>query len=200
MYMAETIVCYGDSNTYGYDPRSFMGERYPKEIRWTGLLEKHTGWEIRNCGVNGRCIPHDPSQIRFALEQARGWRRENYPVWLWIMLGTNDLLTEPGFTAWDVAARMENFLELLLSQTGEGELPMALIVPPPLEYGAWVNEERLYRESRKLEEAYKKTAEKLGIGFVPTKDWEISLVFDGVHFSEKGHKRFAEKILETVKK
>ena len=29
--MAETIVCYGDSNTYGYAPRSFMGERYPKE-------------------------------------------------------------------------------------------------------------------------------------------------------------------------
>ena len=150
--------------------------------------------------MNGRCIPHNPSQIHFALEQARGWRKVNSPVRLWIMLGTNDLLTEPGFTARDIAFRMENFLELLLLQTGEEELPMSLIVPPPLEYGAWVNEERLYRESRKLEEAYKRTAEKLGISFVPTKEWEIPLVFDGVHFSEKGHKRFAEKILETVNK
>ena len=29
------IVFYGDSNTYGYDPRGFMGMRYPNEVRWT---------------------------------------------------------------------------------------------------------------------------------------------------------------------
>ena len=34
----EKIIFYGDSNTYGYDPRGFFGMRYPKEVRWTGIV------------------------------------------------------------------------------------------------------------------------------------------------------------------
>ena len=34
----KTILCYGDSNTYGLRPDS--NQRYPREIRWTGLLQK----------------------------------------------------------------------------------------------------------------------------------------------------------------
>ena len=32
------VVCFGDSNTYGYDPRSWLGGRYPAESRWVDLL------------------------------------------------------------------------------------------------------------------------------------------------------------------
>ena len=34
----KTILFYGDSNTYGYDPRSFFGDRFSREIRWTSRL------------------------------------------------------------------------------------------------------------------------------------------------------------------
>lgn len=34
--MSGTIICYGDSNTYGYDPCVMAGDRYPEEDRWTG--------------------------------------------------------------------------------------------------------------------------------------------------------------------
>ena len=111
--MNGTIICYGDSNTYGYDPRSFMGDRYGKDIRWTGILAENTDWNIRNHGMNGRCIPHTASRIRFACEQTEEWNREQAPVWLAVMLGTNDLLTEPGFRAEDTAKRMEKFLTSL---------------------------------------------------------------------------------------
>ena len=43
--MSEIYVFYGDSNTYGYDPRSMMGDRYPQDVRWTGILQKETGWD-----------------------------------------------------------------------------------------------------------------------------------------------------------
>ena len=33
--MAKQIVCIGDSNTWGYDPRGFGGGRYPAAVRWT---------------------------------------------------------------------------------------------------------------------------------------------------------------------
>ena len=31
--MRQKILCYGDSNTYGYDPRAYLGGRYPKAVR-----------------------------------------------------------------------------------------------------------------------------------------------------------------------
>ena len=31
--MAGTIICYGDSNTYGYDPCTLMGDQYPEQKR-----------------------------------------------------------------------------------------------------------------------------------------------------------------------
>ena len=50
----KTIVCYGDSNTYGYNPEN--GFRYEYEERWTTILQK----ELKDSaivipeGLNGR--------------------------------------------------------------------------------------------------------------------------------------------------
>lgn len=38
--MCHRVLCYGDSNTHGYNPRSYLGERYQESIRWTALLEQ----------------------------------------------------------------------------------------------------------------------------------------------------------------
>ena len=53
------ILCIGDSNTYGYDPRSYLGDRYPAEVRWTDRLNK---WDVINCGVNGMTVPREYSR------------------------------------------------------------------------------------------------------------------------------------------
>lgn len=198
--MSGTIICYGDSNTYGYDPRSFMGDRYTRDVRWTGILEKHTDWKIRNHGVNGRCIPHTSSQIRFACEQVLEWVKEETPVWMLIMLGTNDLLQEPGFTAEDAALRMRDFL-VNLSETRvikRGSFRFWLVSPPCMVRGAWVAEDRLCRESKRLGEEYRKVAEQMRIKFTEAGRWNIPMVFDGVHFSEEGHRNFAGGILEEL--
>jgi lysophospholipase L1-like esterase len=56
------IVCYGDSNTWGYIPGS--GERYDPTIRWTGRLQQALGdgFEIIEEGLNsGTTIIDDPN-------------------------------------------------------------------------------------------------------------------------------------------
>ena len=45
-----TLLCYGDSNTYGFDPRSYFGGRYPAEVRWTHRLAQATGWAYHASG------------------------------------------------------------------------------------------------------------------------------------------------------
>ena len=53
------ILCYGDSNTHGYDPNT-LG-RYPKEKRWTSILQSLLGpeYDVINEGLNGRTTAFD---------------------------------------------------------------------------------------------------------------------------------------------
>ena len=38
------VICFGDSNTYGYDPRGYFGGRYEAGNRWVDILAGETGW------------------------------------------------------------------------------------------------------------------------------------------------------------
>lgn len=199
--MPGTIICYGDSNTYGYDPHDQMEGRYPKDVRWTGILETETAWKIENHGVNGRSIPHTVSTVKFVCDQVRDWHRRPNSVWLWVMLGTNDLLENPDFTAADVAKRMERFLKRLMEEAGlaSRKMKLRLIAPPAMKEGAWVDRPELLTESRNLGKEYQRIARRVGVAFTDASGWEIPTIYDGVHFTEEGHRMFAEKIREEIK-
>lgn len=53
------ILCYGDSNTWGYTPGT--GERHAPDVRWTGVLRRllGEGWEVLEEGMNGRTTVFD---------------------------------------------------------------------------------------------------------------------------------------------
>lgn len=44
------VICFGDSNTYGYDPRGYFGGLYDVDGRWGDILAMETGWTISNMG------------------------------------------------------------------------------------------------------------------------------------------------------
>ena len=179
------ILCFGDSNIYGYDPRSYFGGRYGAEDRWVDLLAKYTGWDCINAGVNGREIPRNPCVLQLLEAHA--------PVDIFlVMLGTNDLLQ--GASAKDAATRMEAFLSPLLPRCKQ----ILLVSPPPMKRGAWVPADDLVAESVYLADEYMLVAQKLNISFVDTRPWNIELTFDGVHFTEEGHHTFANRLIEYL--
>lgn len=87
--MSKAIVCLGDSNTWGYDPRGFGGGRWPDCVRWTARLNARPEWIIYNLGENGRAIPHTPFELRTLCGQLAALRPFDG---LCVMLGSNDLL------------------------------------------------------------------------------------------------------------
>ena len=186
--MCRRLLCYGDSNTYGYDPRSYLGGRYPESVRWTALL--NTGdWKVINKGENGRSIPRRDQEIRAAANAIHLSKAEVVVV----MLGSNDLLQCPSLSAEVCGERMERFLSVVLTQT-QGKAKILLVAPPPMVPGAWVSDSRTVEESRKLAGCYETTAHRLGIAFADAGVWGVELAYDGVHFSEKGHLAFAKGI------
>lgn len=176
------MLCYGDSNTYGYDPRGFFGDRYPKESRWVDIIAQKLGWQIQNAGENGREIPSHS----FPYQRAGELLAQCAPDVFAIMLGTNDLLR--GLTAAETCCRMEAFLRYLQPKCGQ----TLLIAPPPMKRGAWVTEDSLMEESIKLAIEYQALSQELGIAFVDAGQWNVALTFDGVHFTEAGHRAFAQ--------
>ncbi|MCD8082729.1 MAG: GDSL-type esterase/lipase family protein [Clostridiales bacterium] len=184
------VVCYGDSNTWGYDPCSPYGNRYPTGSLWCTLLGNELGIEVRNYGLNGRSIPRREREMERAMDLI--CHGEGFAV---VMLGTNDLLGGGLLTAEDVAGRMERFLEKLCTHplVVSGELRICLIAPPALQPGEWVREKSLLEESRRLGEAYHAVAGRLGIAFIDASGWEIPLAYDGVHFTQEGHAIFAAR-------
>ena len=184
------ILCFGDSNTYGYDPRSYFGGQYPAQHRWVDLLAQKLNCTAVNAGENGREIPrHEWELQRFDLMLSH-----QRPLdLLLIMLGGNDLLQ--GNSVEVVARRMESFLTRIpLEKT-----KIVLIGPPRMKPGAWITDDRILEDCVRLNAAYGDIAEKLGIRFVDAIDWDIEVTFDGVHYSEQGHIAFAEQLWLALK-
>lgn len=173
------VIFYGDSNTWGYDPRIPLGGRYEK--CWVDYLAEETGWSVDNQGENGREVPRNAAHFPAETDL------------LIIMLGTNDLLQ-----FWTPAATAEKMERFLSSLTIPWE-KMLLIAPPPMSFGAWVEEQELIDDSRCLAVHYRSLASRLGLHFADAGEWGIAMAHDGVHFTEAGHRAFAEGLLSAIK-
>ena len=123
------IICFGDSNTYGYDPRSYLGGRYNADSRWVDILAVETGWTVRNLGENGREIPTAAPSFPADTDL------------LIVMLGTNDLLQ--GRSPEQTAERLNRFL----SGISLNRSKILLLAPPPMTLGAWVPSPQLIDDS-----------------------------------------------------
>ncbi len=180
------LCCLGDSNTWGYDPRSFLGSRYPKNIRWTGRLEQ-LGYSVENDGMNGACIPSDGAS-------AASWVEKQGRVDLCIvMYGSNDLLN--GCSAEEAGIRMEQFLSEFCRCSS---VPVLLLAPVPMKPGEWVQGDAVITASEQLRDCYRRAAEKTGVYFADAGEWQVELGYDGVHFSEAGHYAFAEGLSRVL--
>lgn len=175
------IICFGDSNTYGYDPRGYFGGRYDADNRWVDILAAETGWSVYNMGQNGREIPSAAPAF------------PNDTDLLIVMLGTNDLLQ--GCSPEQAAERLERFL----SGIPLDRRKILLIAPPPMALGGWVPSQQLIDDSHSFAQLCQVLAERMGTRFADAGKWNISLAYDGVHFTEQGHKAFVTGLLEELK-
>ena len=122
--MKRTILCYGDSNTYGYDPQSPLGGRYPPQVRWPDQLALlQPDRQIVNFGENGREIPRRPWEVQ-RLEEAL--KRSSPVDAVVILLGSNDLLQMSPPQAEVVVERMRALLAWLLVRRGQWGGPDAI--------------------------------------------------------------------------
>lgn len=181
--LVRRVLCVGDSNTYGYDPRD--GGRYELEQRWPGRLVRDER-EVINQGVNGATVPYGIllDSVREEIEQAM-------PVDLVIvMLGTNDLLR--GYEPTDCVDGMERLISVIREITPDSEI--LLICPPATPLGDEETRSLLRERYAELEQQYRALTERLSVHYADANGWGIELGGDELHFSLEGHAVFASEV------
>lgn len=199
------ILCYGDSNTWGYRP--LTGGRYEKEERWPGLLAVLTGHEIIEEGLNGRTTVFTDylEPYRNGFEYAAPCVMSHLPLDLIIvMLGSNDAKRRYHVTASEIARGLGEVVRQMRQYCErKGADPDILIVSPPLsEIGAddWDFAPEANETIRGLEPEYENLAAELGCGFFRASDFVDDIGGDGLHMTARGHRRLAEGLAAYIEK
>lgn len=182
------IICYGDSNTYGYDGDSIFGARFADGERWPELLGRMLGCETVNCGLNGRRVPRYQRTRDADLALLRRCGERTLII---VMLGTNDILAEAAPE--DTAEHMRAFLAALTAALPESAV---LLVSPP---SADVDGGAFAPAFAALAGEYETLARDMGLLSADAHAWQIPAGGDGIHFSARGHQLFALKLGQTLR-
>ena len=210
--MTRTLLCFGDSNTYGTPPIHALTEphrRFDAATRWPRLALQHLGegWDLVEQGLPGRTAQFSDTvmgshmnaveALKIALESAG-------PIdALTIMLGTNDVKAAYAVPPEQVTAGIAGLLCIALSQVMQdrhGGFKVLVICPPPVEEAGclkamfWGGRAR----SLGLPPLYRGLAEAFGVGFLDAGAHVTVSPIDGVHLDEAGHAVLGRVVAEEV--
>ncbi len=207
----KTVLCYGDSNTYGYVPET--GMRYPRDVRYPGQLKMllGDGYSVIEEGCNGRTTIHDDpiDGWKNGLDYLRPCLYSHKPVDIvTLMLGSNDLKASFGLTAEQIADGAGELVDVIQAFTEEkqGYVPQIILISPP-EIGRGIKDSPFYgafyeeavEESRKFPGYYKAVADKKGCIFFNAAEFIYPSPVDSLHLTPEGHRTLAVKLCELIK-
>jgi len=189
-----TILFYGDSNTYGYDPRGMMGGRFSYEQRWTSVVARglSDSCNIVEAGLNGRTIPVFPKCEEFMENAIRDLKAGDFMV---VMLGTNDILltSNPDHTK-----AVESMKGLIGWHKGK-DRDYRLIITCPVPIADVAPDMTIYhKESLIMNEEFKALCKEEGLYCIDAGEWNVPVAYDGVHISEEGQIVFGENMLNSL--
>jgi lysophospholipase L1-like esterase len=210
------ILCYGDSNTWGYDPAT--GSRFDEPVRWTGVLAAALGpdYAVIEEGLNGRTtVCDDP--VEGAHKNGRAYLlpclESQAPLDLVIvMLGTNDLKQRFALPAADIAQGAGTLVRLVQqSDSGrEGCAPKVLLIAP-ITVGAEIREGEVgqsllgqsfgpdsHPRSLQFADYFQLVAEALGCEFLNAADHASASPGDAIHLESADHHQLGLAIAGKV--
>ncbi|KAB0681769.1 SGNH/GDSL hydrolase family protein [Aureimonas leprariae] len=207
----KTVLCYGDSLTWGYDAAS--AGRHPYDVRWPTVLQKGLGddYSVIPEGLNGRTTMFDDHG---AYSDRNGARTlpvalgTHQPIDLIvIMLGTNDMKRHTGGgRAFEARLGMERLVEIVQTfpYLRVYDVPKILIVAPPTFVAVEDEDTTLLlghaiEESQRLADAYAVVAEEYGCDvFNAGEVCEVTSI-DGFHLDAENTRRLGEALVEPVR-
>lgn len=207
----KTILCYGDSLTWGYDAEG--PSRHPYEERWPSVLEARLDGAVRVIaeGLNGRTTAYDDWLSGADRNGARllpTLLSTHAPLDLVIfMLGTNDM--KPFICGRAIGARqgMERLIDIVRGHDYplDAAAPAILLVAPPVpcetgdeDFAAMF--EGAVTEARKLAPLYAQLARDTGCTFFDAGTVARTTPLDGVHLDAENTRAVGAALEPVVRR
>lgn len=201
-----TILCYGDSNTWGAPPGD--NGRHDWLVRWPGILQQRLGtaYRVIEEGLCGRTTCFDDP-----LEPNRSGRvylpvalESHAPVELLIiMLGTNDVKARFNHSAYTIAQGAGELL--LAAKRFQPTIPYILLVSPPhvvattnLDYS--LPFEGSIKKSQELSKHYHNVANQHGCHFFDAASVAQSSPVDGIHMDAENHRLVGDALFGEARR
>jgi lysophospholipase L1-like esterase len=209
--MKRRILCFGDSNTYGYD---FETGRFDDETRWTRRLGAllGDGYVVIEEGLNGRTFAFDdPTEggHKNGMTYLPPCLMSHNPLDLVIiMLGTNDTKARFGMNAFTIAqcAQQTVLLAKQYALDREGK-PSKILLVSPIRIADDV-EKRMFGEafgpkaaeiSKNFTREYHRMATLTGSEFLDAAKICDPWPEDGIHIPRDGQDVFARAMADKVR-
>ncbi|HEY8724137.1 MAG TPA: SGNH/GDSL hydrolase family protein [Gaiellaceae bacterium] len=204
----KTVLCFGDSNTWGYVPGS-DGERWSSELRWPRRLATALGgeWDVIAEGLNGRTATMDSpvadgrNGLTYLLPCLHSHRPLDVVV---IYLGTNDAGDRYSLPAETVAGAVGRLVKVVrTSEAGPGgAAPEVLVVcPPPFGQldpeGSFAN---AGAKSRQLGRWFADVCRELDCELLDLNGIAAYSDVDGIHLDAEGQAAVAAAVEERVRR
>ena len=211
MNMKRRVLCFGDSNTYGYDPR---GGRYDDDTRWPSRMGKLLGpeYSVIEEGFNGRtCVMDDPTEggYKSGANYLPPCLMSHNPLdAVILMLGSNDSKKRFGLEPMTIGEGMMQLIRLtrMYAQNSDGTPAKIIVVaPPPIRDCL---EKTRYRDcfgpdairvTRGLKDEYARIARLLRCEFVDAAQFAALSELDSLHFTREDHLRMAEGMAKKLR-
>lgn len=213
---SKRILCYGDSNTWGFDPAT--SQRFDRHIRWPGVLAESLGadYEIIEEGLNGRTTVWD-DPVEGLHKNGRtcllASLESHSPLDLVIiMLGTNDLKQRFGLPASDIADGAGVLVDLAQkSGTGINANPPKVLLVSPISVSANIATGQLsqshlgqifgqnsHERSLQFPVWYKTVANTFGCAYLNAAEFAAASPIDAIHLDAEGHRTLGQAIARQV--
>jgi lysophospholipase L1-like esterase len=206
----KTVLCYGDSNTWGAAPMTSWDEqpRHGLHQRWTGVLQQALGadWQVIAEGLPGRTTvlkdPIDGDHLS-GLAYLRPCLESHKPIDVVVlMLGTNDFKRRFGMAAEDVAAGVARlFAEIAATLPGPAAPRLVLLAPPQIRVTGIFTTTYAGAEEKfaPLPALLRALAARQGAAFLDLAEIvEVSPV-DGIHLEAEAHQTIGTAIAELLR-
>ncbi|MEG1193124.1 MAG: SGNH/GDSL hydrolase family protein [Clostridia bacterium] len=210
--MKKRVLCFGDSNTYGYDPMD--GGRYDEDVRWPMVMQNLLGdaYRVIEEGLNGRTFSQDdPTEGGFKSGMAYlpPCLMTHNPLDLVIvMLGTNDTKVRFALSAGVIAHNLNQFVRLtrFYAYDAKGKAPKVLVVAPPAIsenvgealFGAHFGAEAA-EKSRGFALNYRRYAKLLNCPFFNAAEAAEPCKVDGIHLMPEAQRALGAALAEKVR-
>ena len=201
------ILCFGDSNTWGYNPVN--GSRYDDNTRWTALLQKKLGadYQIIEEGQNGRTIACDDpweggtkNGMKYLLPMLESHDPLDVMI---IMLGSNDLKLKFGLPAGDIAGSLCSMIEKAQSHFHYSGQKTKIMILSPIYIGEGIKDgyfgnffdgDQAVKRSKELAHWYKLVADRYHCSFLDMAEVASPGTVDCLHLMPEGHAAIAEAL------